>query len=71
MNKKVSCINLCDFRVLSTFAPEALLHSYKRSFNGFVVRLTEEEAQKISGIYDYSNVFKFLAFQTVTTQTHY
>lgn len=36
----------------SSFAAEALLHSYKRSFNGFVVKLTEEEAQKISGKYD-------------------
>ncbi|XP_022941974.1 cucumisin-like [Cucurbita moschata] len=41
----------------STFAPEALLHSYKRSFNGFVVRLTEEEAQKISAKEGVVSVF--------------
>ncbi|XP_038891007.1 cucumisin-like [Benincasa hispida] len=32
----------------STFAPEHLLYSYKRSFNGFAVKLTKEEAQKIA-----------------------
>ncbi|XP_031741167.1 cucumisin [Cucumis sativus] len=32
----------------SNFAPKHLLYSYKRSFNGFAVRLTEEEAQKIA-----------------------
>jgi len=26
-----------------------LLHSYKRSFNGFAAKLTEEEAQKMAG----------------------
>ncbi|KAE8648003.1 hypothetical protein Csa_021395 [Cucumis sativus] len=41
----------------SSFAPEALLHSYKRSFNGFVVKLTEEEAQKISAKENVVSVF--------------
>ncbi|XP_022979186.1 cucumisin-like [Cucurbita maxima] len=41
----------------STFAPDALLHSYKRSFNGFVVKLTEEEAQKISAKEGVVSVF--------------
>ncbi|KAF7831005.1 cucumisin-like [Senna tora] len=31
------------------FAPEALLHSYKKSFNGFVARLTEDEAERMAG----------------------
>ncbi|XP_022957253.1 cucumisin-like [Cucurbita moschata] len=32
----------------SSFSPKHLLYSYKRSFNGFAVRLTKEEAQKIA-----------------------
>jgi len=36
----------------SKFAADALLHSYKKSFNGFVAKLTEEEAMKMRGI-DY------------------
>lgn len=32
----------------SSRASESLLHSYERSFNGFVAKLTEEEMKKIS-----------------------
>ncbi|CAK9323802.1 unnamed protein product [Citrullus colocynthis] len=31
-----------------TFAPESVVHTYKKSFNGFAVKLTEEEAKKIA-----------------------
>uniref|UniRef100_A0A9I9DU80 Cucumisin-like n=1 Tax=Cucumis melo TaxID=3656 RepID=A0A9I9DU80_CUCME len=41
----------------SNFAPESLLHSYKRSFNGFVVKLTEEEAHRISAKEGVVSVF--------------
>uniref|UniRef100_A0A0A0KNZ5 Cucumisin n=1 Tax=Cucumis sativus TaxID=3659 RepID=A0A0A0KNZ5_CUCSA len=41
----------------SNFAPEFLLHSYKRSFNGFVAKLTEEEAQKISAMEEVVSLF--------------
>ncbi|XP_038892474.1 cucumisin-like [Benincasa hispida] len=41
----------------SNFAPESLLHSYKRSFNGFVVKLTEEEARTISAKEGVVSVF--------------
>ncbi|XP_047182022.1 cucumisin, partial [Vigna umbellata] len=34
----------------SKFAADALLHSYKKSFNGFVAKLTEEEAVKMGGL---------------------
>ncbi|KAK7825905.1 cucumisin [Quercus suber] len=33
----------------SHIGPESLLYSYKRSFHGFAVDLTEQEAQKMAG----------------------
>ncbi|CAI8584064.1 unnamed protein product [Vicia faba] len=33
----------------SDFEPGAVLHSYKKSFNGFVLKLTEDEAEKLAG----------------------
>ena len=33
----------------SDFITKSVVYSYKRSFNGFVVELTEEEAQKMAG----------------------
>ncbi|TKY53554.1 Cucumisin protein [Spatholobus suberectus] len=41
----------------SKFAPDALLHSYKKSFNGFVVKLTEEEAVRMAGLDGVVSVF--------------
>nr|4YN3_B Chain B, Cucumisin [Cucumis melo] len=41
----------------STFAPESVLHTYKRSFNGFAVKLTEEEAEKIASMEGVVSVF--------------
>lgn len=43
----------------SNKAADALLHSFKRSINGFVVRLTEEEVPKIAGEYEYSQESSF------------
>ena len=43
-------ILIFDVYLSSNIAHESLLlHSYKRSFNGFAARLTEEEAQKLAG----------------------
>ncbi|RZB86840.1 Cucumisin [Glycine soja] len=39
------------------FAPDALLHSYKKSFNGFVVKLTEEEAVRMAELDGVVSVF--------------
>ncbi|KAK8592123.1 hypothetical protein V6N13_062709 [Hibiscus sabdariffa] len=36
---------------------KSVLYSYKRSFNGFVAELTEEEAQKIAGVSGVVSVF--------------
>ncbi|XP_027364352.1 cucumisin-like [Abrus precatorius] len=41
----------------SKFAPDALLHSYKKSFNGFVVKLTEEEAGRMAELDGVVSVF--------------
>nr|BBK45496.1 pre-pro-cucumisin like serine protease [Trichosanthes bracteata]BBK45497.1 trichocucumisin [Trichosanthes bracteata] len=41
----------------STFAPESVIYTYKRSFNGFAVKLTEEEAQKIAAKEGVVSVF--------------
>ncbi|XP_035548784.1 cucumisin-like isoform X1 [Juglans regia] len=41
----------------SNTGPESLLYSYKRSFNGFAAKLTEEEAQKMSGMEGVVSVF--------------
>jgi len=35
----------------SKFTPDILLHSYKKILNGFVAKLTEEEAVKMAGIH--------------------
>ncbi|XP_023527145.1 cucumisin-like [Cucurbita pepo subsp. pepo] len=41
----------------STFDPQSVLYTYTRSFNGFVVRLTEEEAQEIASKEGVVSVF--------------
>ncbi|KAF7831007.1 cucumisin-like [Senna tora] len=58
-------------RVLpSNYAPkEALLHSYKKSFNGFVARLTEEEAERISEMEDVVSVFENTIHHPQTTRS--
>ncbi|MED6170746.1 hypothetical protein PIB30_034013 [Stylosanthes scabra] len=41
----------------SNFKSEAILHSYKKSFNGFVMKLTEEEAEMMAEMEDVVSVF--------------
>ncbi|XWS74904.1 hypothetical protein CRYUN_Cryun01aG0038500 [Craigia yunnanensis] len=41
----------------SDFIAKSVVNSYKRSFNGFVVELTEEEAQKMAGMDGVVSVF--------------
>ncbi|KAH1211921.1 Cucumisin [Glycine max] len=41
----------------SDFEPEAILHSYKKSFNGFVIKLTEEEAERMAEMDTVVSVF--------------
>ncbi|XP_027331543.1 cucumisin-like [Abrus precatorius] len=42
----------------SDFKPEAILHSYKKSFNGFVVKLTEAEAERMAEMDKVVSVFQ-------------
>ncbi|RVW97518.1 Cucumisin [Vitis vinifera] len=44
----VSSLHANILRQVTGSASEYLLHSYKRSFNGFVAKLTEEESKKLS-----------------------
>ncbi|KAG4953341.1 hypothetical protein JHK87_038935 [Glycine soja] len=41
----------------SDFEPEPILHSYKKSFNGFVIKLTEEEAERMAEMDTVVSVF--------------
>ncbi|XP_058762395.1 cucumisin-like [Vicia villosa] len=41
----------------SDFEPGAVLHSYKKSFNGFVMKLTEDEAETLAEMEDVVSVF--------------
>ncbi|XP_057989655.1 cucumisin-like isoform X2 [Hevea brasiliensis] len=43
--------------VVGSRASDFLLHSYHRSFNGFVAKLTEEEKQKLAGMKGVVSVF--------------
>ncbi|KAK7300781.1 hypothetical protein RJT34_11631 [Clitoria ternatea] len=42
----------------SDFKQEAILHSYKKSFNGFVMKLTEEEAERMAELDNVVSVFQ-------------
>ncbi|TKY53555.1 Cucumisin protein [Spatholobus suberectus] len=53
----------------SKFAPDALLHSYKKSFNGFVAKLTEEEAVRMAGLDGVVSVFQNKRNKLQTTKS--
>ena len=47
------CINvLLDQTLVHNFCsePKSIIHHYKRSFNGFVAKLTKAEADKMAGV---------------------
>ncbi|KAF6161081.1 hypothetical protein GIB67_007722 [Kingdonia uniflora] len=50
-------------------AAEAMVYSYKRSFNGFAAKLTEEEMQKIAGMEGVVSVFLSKQNQLHTTRS--
>ncbi|TKY56802.1 Cucumisin protein [Spatholobus suberectus] len=53
----------------SKFAPDALLYSYKKSFNGFVARLTKEEATRMRGMDGVVSVFPNRNHKIETTES--
>ncbi|XP_059457509.1 cucumisin-like [Corylus avellana] len=53
----------------SNVGPESLLYSYKRSFNGFAVELTEQEAQKLAGMNGVVSVFPSKKKKLLTTRS--
>jgi hypothetical protein len=53
--------------ISSDYEPGVILHSYKKSFNGFVMKLTEDEAETMAGnnIHVFSpkrNIMFFFAY---------
>ncbi|KAK2968583.1 hypothetical protein RJ640_009411 [Escallonia rubra] len=55
--------------ILGSEASTSLLYSYKRSFNGFVVKLTEEEKQKVAAMDGVVSVFPNEKKQLHTTRS--
>ncbi|CAK9171822.1 unnamed protein product [Ilex paraguariensis] len=55
--------------VVGSRASESLLHSYQRSFNGFVAKLTEEEGKKIASMKGVVSVFPSTKKQLHTTRS--
>ncbi|KAF2318968.1 hypothetical protein GH714_012024 [Hevea brasiliensis] len=49
--------NVLDYLNSTSGASDFLLHSYHRSFNGFVAKLTEDEKQKLAGMEGVVSVF--------------
>ncbi|KAF0908846.1 hypothetical protein E2562_028730 [Oryza meyeriana var. granulata] len=50
-------------------ASDRILHSYKRSLNGFAARLTEQEAQRLSGMDGVVSVFPSRTHELLTTRS--
>nr|XP_015877218.2 cucumisin-like [Ziziphus jujuba var. spinosa] len=61
--------NMLQEVVGSDIATDHLLHSYKRSFNGFVVKLTEEEVHKMARMDGVVSVFPNEKKQLHTTRS--
>ncbi|TXG49867.1 hypothetical protein EZV62_025742 [Acer yangbiense] len=51
------------------FGPESLLYHYRKSFDGFVVKLTEEEAKKMAGMSGVVSVFPNRKLKLHTTRS--
>ncbi|KAI9078327.1 hypothetical protein K1719_039703 [Acacia pycnantha] len=51
------------------FAPQALLHSYKKSFNAFAVRLTQEQAERMAELDGVISVFQSQTHKPQTTRS--
>ncbi|XP_026411813.1 subtilisin-like protease SBT4.13 [Papaver somniferum] len=61
--------NILQEIVEGSSVQDTLVHSYKRSFNGFSAKLTEKEVQKLSGIEGIVSIFPNRIFQLQTTRS--
>lgn len=52
-----------------TNSTNSLIHSYKRSFNGFSAMLTDQQKSKLSQMKGVISVFPSKTFQTLTTKS--
>ncbi|GMY39337.1 cucumisin-like [Fagus crenata] len=62
-------LNFSNVFAFSHIGPESLLYSYKRSFHGFAVELTEQEAQKMARMDGVVSVFPNKRNQVHTTRS--
>ncbi|KAG9456870.1 hypothetical protein H6P81_001378 [Aristolochia fimbriata] len=57
-------------QVLQTsLVKDSLVHSYRKSFNGFAAKLTEEESRKITGMKGVTSVFPSVMYKLHTTRS--
>ncbi|KAI3954686.1 hypothetical protein MKW98_019817 [Papaver atlanticum] len=61
--------NILQEIVERSLVQDILVHSYKRSFNGFSAKLTEKEVQKLSGKEGIVSIFPNRIFQLQTTRS--
>ncbi|KAI3882439.1 hypothetical protein MKX03_036675 [Papaver bracteatum] len=61
--------NILQEIVERSLAQDILVHSYKRSLNGFSAKLTEKEVQKLSGKEGIVSIFPNRIFQLQTTRS--
>ncbi|KAL6598437.1 hypothetical protein ACP70R_046136 [Stipagrostis hirtigluma subsp. patula] len=52
-----------------SFASDRILHSYKRSLNGFAARLTEQEARRLSSMEGIVSIFPSRTHELLTTRS--
>ncbi|RZC64169.1 hypothetical protein C5167_025939 [Papaver somniferum] len=57
------------FKIFSMEVQDTLVHSNKRSFNGFSAKLTEKEVQKLSGVDGIVSIFPNRIYQLQTTRS--
>ncbi|KAI3915341.1 hypothetical protein MKX01_035600 [Papaver californicum] len=61
--------NILQEIVEGSSVQDTLVHSYKRSFNGFSAKLTEKEVQKLSGMEGIVSIFPNRIYQLQTTRS--
>ncbi|CAL1387438.1 unnamed protein product [Linum trigynum] len=62
-------LNMLQQAIGSEFASESLLHSFKRTFNGFVAHLTDHQVSKIAGMPGVVSVFPNKINKLLTTRS--